>query len=202
MSGVYSIYKIEKDFRVIESIWEYFCSVYQNRRCIMRKSLISLWLMIACIAIISGCKKEEGPIMPLKVGNTWKYVHTFYDKLDTVVSRISEVKGDEYLMGNGSSIFNCWSLKHDGLYAGLNYARINLVPLPLEKGRKWNNRYGEEIEIVGREKIRTKAGRFNCWRIHYQRGAPSSTFWFAPGVGLVKALDDYHEWELLSYSLK
>lgn len=165
----------------------------------MNKFLVKLLLLVILIVGIHGCK-EEGPFMSLKIGNEWKYFHTFHDESDTVVSRISEVKGDVYLMENGPAYLDYWSLKHDGLYAGWNYASINFVPFPLEKGRKWNVR-DIKTEIIGREKIKTKAGRFNCWRIHYQQGIHTYTYWFAPGIGLVKAIEDTHEWELLSYSL-
>ena len=54
--------------------------------------------------------------------------------------------------------------------------------------------------------IEIKDGKFNCWRIDYKKEEPARayTYWFAPGVGLVR-LADYRGrvWsELVSYSLK
>jgi hypothetical protein len=80
-----------------------------------------------------------------------------------------------------------------------------LLKLPHKDGQEWEFDLGPhfggvaKLTAVRREPVETPAGRFDCIRVE-RVGGSAATYWFAEGVGLVKAASGTWEHVLKSFT--
>tara|TARA_R110002111_G_scaffold247140_5_gene310236 strand:+ start:48834 stop:49934 length:1101 start_codon:yes stop_codon:yes gene_type:complete len=155
----------------------------------------------------------------MKVGNSWLYRVTEPDgTVRRVLRTISETK-----MVEGEVVFHYSVIdpddQHDfggydqlirdgAIYVSFDYEQVlmKIVPLSPKLGESWESKatkYKDTYKIVSLdETVETPAGTFNCVavlnEITDQKGTHKATFYFAPGVGVVRtAYDDGTDERLL-----
>lgn len=69
--------------------------------------------------------------------------------------------------------------------------RESILVLPPKAGQKWHSGI-LDYEVVGQENITVQGVRYpGCWRVNYgPKGTLFVSAWYAPGIGLVRQLDE------------
>lgn len=161
--------------------------------------------------------RRAGPGKNMKQGSAFSYYRELNEIEGAAKNKERSgefyTKGDKGIMLTGSYFA---FLKKDGKTASSEYFYEN-SPLPLyfpydlKSGTQWTNDYITDVQTpvgphqarihekfsVGTEmEVSVPAGKFNClpvsmtaqWRGEVENEDRESTFWFAPGVGIVKSL--------------
>jgi len=184
----------------------------------------------------SGGSGGSSDYFPLTAGNSWKYESTTADgkKSDFTIKVLNEEKenGNPLYLVETVSTFpihdwyskpSGWVLLHreeyvkNGTKAEFEPTR-RLLKNPLTNGDSWDwkgkGMMGLAIEesnaVSGPEIVTVAAGKFTAMKVTtkvVQGGAPvTKTYWYAPGVGLVKSMTDTgavkSNTELVEYNLK
>lgn len=154
------------------------------------------------VKVVSEEKQSNGTIMYLVEKHAGLVIQLWYSKPAGLVLMHRE----SYLEQEGMDV------KHEP-------AR-QFLKNPLVAGTKWfwqgKNISGQDVsesyEVVGPEVVQVAAGKFRAMKIvsKVADGATplmmTKTYWYADGVGLVKALNEsprsQHSWELISYNFK
>jgi len=175
----------------------------------------------------------SGDYFPLSVGDSWKYKYTASDgkkyelttrvlneerEIGNTLYRVETVKTDDwYLKPNGSVLL----LREQDLSFDLDteFKPVKqFLKNPLANGDSWHwegkgmlEANAEEANSVsGPETVTVPAGKFTAMKVTtnaVQAGIRETRIkWFAPSVGLVKAMtdagDDKTSTELLEYNVK
>lgn len=152
------------------------------------------------VKVLSAEKQADGTMLYLLEKKVGLDIHSWYSKSKTAVLMHREA----YPSQEGLDV------KHEP-------AR-QVLPIPLVAGAKWSwtgksitgQDASESSNVVGPEIVKVAAGTFRAMKIVSKASDGESvmtkTYWYAPGVGLVKSLTESAQlqngWELVSYSFK
>jgi hypothetical protein len=184
----------------------------------------------------AGGTGSSSDYFPLSVGNSWKYESTTADgkKSEFTIKVLSEEKenGNPLFLVETMSFqpIHDWYSKPSGwvLLHREEYVKAGtkaefqptrqLLKNPLTNGDTWEwkgkGMMGLAIEesnaVSGPESVTAPAGKFTAMKVTtrvVQGGAPvTKTYWYAPGVGLVKSMTDTgavkSNTELVEYNVK
>jgi hypothetical protein len=195
----------------------------------MRRSLLTGLL---CASALMGCGKDDAiveppvsspsptprpldttVIVPLTVGNRWRYRQTIIGSTIPPTERVVEVLGDTLLRGQTWAVINGGISFHehyplytsfyrrdaDGVHEWGNYDNqaqwgqgfTPLFPYPVKVGDRLHQYLGGGRVLATDTSITVPAGTFRCYHYrHYMDsgfpGAVDMDFFFAPGVGLIR----------------
>ena len=163
-----------------------------------RAAAASLAAAIAAL-LAAGCERIAGDYMPLAVGNRWDYSVRWQrgeapaEAAADFMEIIDEVAPGKFRAREAAAT-SLWSKELGFVIRADGTTREPILALPPHTGYKWklNTPAGSVFsEIAERCEVSVPAGRFaDCLRV-VQRdvtGRRVLNYWFAPGVGIVKAV--------------
>jgi hypothetical protein len=198
-------------------------------------TLAFAFALLTTIVAAQKSKAPAPDYFPLRIGDSWKYRSTVSpaEATITVVSAEKQADGTmRYLLEksagakiqNWYSKTNGWVLMHREAYPEHEGLEVKYEPArqylknPLVAGATWNwngksttqNEVQESNRVVGLEMVEVPAGKFRAMKIVSQVSEGASlmtkTYWYAPGVGLVKYTTESGQvsygFELIDYSFK
>jgi len=150
---------------------------------------------------------EEGPIFPLKVGNTWNYAVILYDSTGMEIQRWNEqrsVTADTVIDGEKwyyvPDVLSYLTSRPDGLWQripvspylssspGLQDPQL-FLPFPITVGSSVIARHNETYTLVDDDvEVVVPAGTFSCYeyRVAQLHSNEELHHFYAPGVGLIR----------------
>ncbi len=181
-------------------------------------------LILAMIVVLffASCEESEvvvipvptTQIIPLKVGNTWKYETITYDSLGLEKNRFVEarsIKAETTLAGEkwfyGSIFPGYITIRSNGLWYKIlpfpfSYSDIDgepglVIPFPLKVNQSEIGYAGKTYTMLDEDVlITTPAGKFRCYQYRISlrpntSGPDHNDIYYAAGVGLVKETWSY-----------
>lgn len=210
---------------LITSVCKAWQNVYQHKYTLMFRFHLIRSISVFVLLAQLGCKSNPSTtssntaiqdIFPLKVGNSWTYLQTYYDTGDTISGTLS-VTGEEtyhgfhaYFYSLSGPVYNIDYYSGPNVYSvaatdkihnphiSLHYP-MNIGETFLLDSASWDPPYTETLKLIqNSELISTPAGVFNC--VHFQlfsgnvlQSTTDSTAirddYYAPGIGLVRFRD-------------
>lgn len=179
----------------------------------MRKFIVLAVVLVSAALVWSQqpqqAKKKSNNYLPLQKGNKWHYRVQVAGKsfdVTTQVSEIEKVKGQSLAKVDAVSqgkVVMSEHLRQDA--KGVFRHRVNgiavsqpvcVLKYPIMKGDSWKSKTkvaNQEIELrcrVGKAEVTVPAGKYKAVTVEAEgkaNGQPiSTTYWFAPNVGIVK----------------
>ncbi|MBA4067859.1 MAG: hypothetical protein C0501_29995 [Isosphaera sp.] len=149
---------------------------------------------------------KPAPYLPARKGTTWVYA---YDggEVTYVVTAVEEKDGcklvtQRRVVDDGGMVFGTKvSVSDKGLYLvdtrdGDLDSPLPLLKLPAKAGDKWEvsvdrpKKLTGVVTVAGVEEVKVPAGAYTAvrveWKYTLDGASQSRTYWYAPGVGLVK----------------
>lgn len=144
---------------------------------------------------------------PVEVGATWTYTLTLHKREDTLtVTHVENTKaGKVVTVGQVKEKKTVTAMKvlvsENGVYqVEVGGAKCDppliVLKLPAKAGDTWKRKRQDSDEVfdtatvAGVEEVETPAGKYQAlrvdWEITYEGVTQRSSFWYAPGVGMVK----------------
>jgi hypothetical protein len=196
--------------------------------------LAAVTLALSATARTPKPAKPEGDFFPLRVGDSWTYRNNESGGYTLKVLKEEPQEGglvryvverrSEVIILNTFSKAPGWVLlhgenypEHEGLKATYDPPR-QYLPNPLVAGQKWQwtgkdstqTEYHENNRVVGFDNVTVAAGKFRAMKVISEVSGASApmtkTYWYAPGVGLVKSTTEggqiKYGFELTDYSFK
>ncbi len=150
-------------------------------------------------------RPAAGDYLPLKPGNAWTYRMPDGTQATQTVTGLAEVNGVRCAVVEMGAIALYLTSGPDGIrnhkikdaQKETEFGQPDLlVKLPFKEGEKWQSKRvmglaptPVELESVGREKVKSPAGEFDCIKVRSTIGAAGQTVveesYYADGVGLV-----------------
>lgn len=151
--------------------------------------------------LISGCKSKSNPvvppsipqnIMPLSVGNYWKYQRVYYDpngnitNVDTfkvAITKDTIINFTTWFFDDYFWIY--YNNKSDGLWIYSNISSWLMWKYPAQIGETYYAG-SDTVKVISTDKaLTTLIGVYHCYSYEYNfRGLPIDTF-ISPGLGIV-----------------
>jgi hypothetical protein len=168
------------------------------------------FFLSATVSLAGGKKGQEGPdYYPLQVGNQWNFKLDVNGKEAAIIMRIAKIetiKEQPYARLEAEVMGKVTATEHlRKTDKGLIRLRTNtievdppllLLKYPVKAGDKWQGAFtadGKNAKYeshVTEEMVKVPAGRFKAMRvaIRIEEGTmmANTTYWFAPGIGIVK----------------
>ncbi len=192
------------------------------------KALVFAAMMVVlfCSAASVEPQQKSGAIMPLSVGNYWKYIQTKYiddrvesvDTLTYIVEKDTTIGSDKWSIvkiteGSHKTFRVPFKVDREGLWVvltvpGLKEEPVLMLKYPTTVGDSWLSGYktkNDTTRTVGMNvRETTPFGEFECIEYHSN---DNNTLYVKPGIGIVKTKRVYSQYsmkivELIDYKIK
>jgi hypothetical protein len=173
--------------------------------------------LVLCLVFLGplGCKGiRSADYFPLELGQRWHYLIDDEGDIGEVTIEATEKDGERYVLqqmvdhGDYEMTFpysldeNTYVTISDTGVTGENDWPFMLLRFPLDEGKNWWAYRSDSATVLGKVAVSVIAGEFeNCYKVGYNLDGSEYEYviWFAPGVGIVKTVeDDSYTWELVS----
>ena len=187
--------------------------------------IVALMVLFPLLAVSVAAQRSRAPVrdyFPLRVGDSWTYLHDDGDFKFTIKVNSVEKQADgtmRYMVQKlaGAEIHEWyskvdgWVLMHGQAYVGQEGIKVNYEPgrqylkNPLVAGTKWTwkgkGNTGQDItesnRVIGLETLKVPAGTFRAMKIvsvvSDGDAVMTKTYWYADGVGLIKSTTEGRE---------
>jgi len=203
---------------------------FNNGGVLKSKMVLLITILLLSIILFNYCESSteadgDEVIMPLVVGNTWKYHHWMISDGDTIQSpqdvyfSIVDKKmlknfdsgqlEEFWILNDGAETTTCLRNTPEGLYWGISYPESNEVgtvmfyKYPVSYSDVYS--HGGIKVTVSQQTVTSISGeKYVCYKYSWPSGYGYDTEnYFDPGVGLVRMrIGDNNKWfDLISYTL-
>ncbi len=166
------------------------------------KAYLKLLIFLLAGFLLNNCEKNEteksqGVIMPLKIGNYWKYlVYDYEEEAESTrvdsISTDSIIDGEKWFLLNGTNAF--FSNRNNGLWDLVGfYSEELLMKYPAKVGDNWDiSRPGLSVEINAQvvsvdTPVDINNEIFECYEYeYYENGLLKRKHYASPSIGIVK----------------